>query len=80
MAGFAVDGPLSKLGRAAKYRLASVVAHQGSLHGGHYIAYAEGPAGVARVNDATVSVASVEEMLDPMGGFTPYLLFYKMVQ
>lgn len=63
----------------AKYRLASVVAHAGSLDFGHYVAYAQGPAGVMKLDDERVGRCSVDEMLCPEGGFTPYLLVYRCV-
>jgi len=62
------------------YMLSSVVAHAGSLHGGHYIAYAEGPSGVMEFDDDNVRECSRQKMLNPGASFTPYILTYTAVE
>lgn len=62
------------------YKLSSVVAHAGSLHGGHYIAFAEGPTGVMEFDDESVRECSRQKMLKPDGSFTPYILTYTAVE
>ena len=60
------------------YRLASVVHHQGTMNGGHYICVTKNPAGLwNEVNDITVGRnVGIGAALDPKDDFTPYLLFY----
>jgi len=60
-----------------KYRLSSVVAHSGTLRFGHYVSYAMGPDGsVAKFDDDSVSVSTLQGMMRPEGSFTPYILTY----
>ena len=66
-------------GQRLRYRLSSVVAHAGSLHGGHYIAYAEKEGekgGCMEFNDDAVREVQGGKLLNPGGGFTPYILTY----
>jgi len=76
---YAVQPEMRKQGTLF-YQLSSVVAHAGSLHGGHYIAYAEGPSGVMEFDDDTVRECSRQKMLNPGGSFTPYILTYSAVE
>ena len=65
-----------------KYRLSSVVAHAGMLNDGHYTLIASRPSinssgfVVVNLDDESVSRAQKRDLLDPPGGFTPYILTY----
>lgn len=68
---------MQKSGAGLKYRLASVVAHKGSLKQGHYITYGRDLEGeIWRFDDEYVDRASPESLLQPRDGFTPYILTY----
>lgn len=72
---YAAD-PLLRKGKGIHYRLSSVVQHAGTLTSGHYVSIAESPGGLFMLNDERVSTVSKADMLDPRGGFTPYILTY----
>jgi len=63
-----------------RYKLSSVVAHQGTLNNGHYIAFGQGPQGVLKYNDSRVTKSSLSEMLHPSNDFTPYILTYTICE
>jgi ubiquitin C-terminal hydrolase len=75
LSAFAVNPDMRERG-TLMYRLSSVVAHAGSLNMGHYIAFAEGAKGVMEFNDDSVREVPMGKMLNPGGGFTPYILTY----
>lgn len=62
-----------------QYRLQSIVAHSGSLNGGHYIAFVRGSDGVKECDDGQVSNATASALRKSVPGFTPYILVYTKV-
>jgi ubiquitin C-terminal hydrolase len=73
-----ISQPRSARPSAALYKLTSVVEHQGSIGGGHYITHARDPAPGAAAdawltyNDERISVTNADEVADQQG----YILFF----
>ena len=67
--------------RRAYYRLFSVIQHRGSLESGHYYVVARNPTGAwEEIEDTIVSTAGFMNAINPLGRFTPYLLFWEKVE
>lgn len=65
-----------------RYRLLAVVHHSGSLHNGHYKAVAKNPSGIwEEIEDMQVRSKNVtiNDATRPVGGWSPYLLFWEKV-
>ncbi|KAL8794847.1 MAG: hypothetical protein Q9182_007587, partial [Xanthomendoza sp. 2 TL-2023] len=61
-----------------RYRLRAAIHHRGTKERGHYITVARTPGGQwVRHDNQEVSTVSLEEVLRPADGFTPYLLFWQ---
>jgi len=60
-----------------EYELSSIAVHMGTIHGGHYVAYAKKEDGNwYYMNDERVSRVQLHEVLNQ----DAYMLFYKKVQ
>ena len=71
---YAKDESLNQQQGVIQYKLHGVVAHDGELNAGHYIAYARGPHGWAGFDDdRRVWDCTLGEALDPKDDFTPYI-------
>ncbi|KAL2353204.1 hypothetical protein BJ546DRAFT_138921 [Cryomyces antarcticus] len=64
-------------GGTARYELAAVVSHSGTLSSGHYdvVVRASG-GGFARISDESVARVGIGQLLGRQRGFTPYILTY----
>lgn len=63
-----------------RYRLMAVVHHKGNLEGGHYISTTRRNGDRwDRQDDDIVRDAGLAGVFNPMGGFTPYLLFWAKI-
>lgn len=69
--------PAHREAGSLRYKLSSVVYHEGGKDGGHYVARVTGPLGVRYVNDNSVERATLSSLIQPRDrGFTPYVLVY----